>query len=73
MHPLNLASLMRRHRVTIQSLSQRTGLTMKRIREIRNMRAVSYPVYCDLYQAVTGENVFSRAMYESRYGRYSIG
>ena len=30
-----IISLMRRYRVTIRALSQRTGLTMKRVREVR--------------------------------------
>lgn len=63
--PLNLASMMRANRVTIRTLSEQTGLTMKRIREIRAMSRVPYTVYCDLYQAASGANVFDRARYDA--------
>ncbi len=61
----DLASLMRSHKVTIRELARITGITMKQIRVIRSMSRVSYPVYCDLTQAVTGQNVFNRARYDA--------
>jgi hypothetical protein len=63
----DLKALMARHKVTIRELSARTGVPMKRIREIRAMGRVSYCHYCDYTQAVTGENVFSRATYNAFY------
>jgi hypothetical protein len=69
--PFNLASLMRVHKVTIRDLSERTGATMKRIRQIRGMTSVSYTTYCDYTQAVTGVNVFSRAHYDRLQGHTS--
>jgi hypothetical protein len=57
----DLASLMRKHGVTIRDLAARTGLTMKRVRRIRATPSVPYMTYCDMTQAVTGVNVFSLA------------
>jgi len=51
-----LASLMRRNCVTIRALSQRTGITMKRIRMIRE-RGLSDPhAIRDWIEAITGED-----------------
>lgn len=61
----DLAGLMRTHKVTIRELAARTGITMKRIREIRAMDRVSYLTFCDLTQAVTGVNVFSLPRYHA--------
>lgn len=63
--PFNLTRLMRAHKVTIRDLAKRTGLTMERIRLIRAADMVPYTTYCDLHQAVTGENVFSRARHDA--------
>jgi hypothetical protein len=51
----NLAKLMRCNGVTIRDLSQTTGITQKRIREIRAMDRVPFGTFIDLRQAVTGE------------------
>jgi hypothetical protein len=66
--PFNLASLMRVHKVTIRDLSERTSITMKRIRQLRELTEVPYTTYCDITQAVTGVNVFERARYDRLHG-----
>ena len=63
-YQINLAQLMRKHGVTIRELSYRTGITMGRIRQLRRMTHMSYCVWCDLVEAITGVNVFSRAVYD---------
>lgn len=49
-----ICSLMRSNGVTIKALSQKTGITMRRIREIRT-DGVSGHAACDWYEAITGE------------------
>jgi transcriptional regulator with XRE-family HTH domain len=62
---LDLARLMRRHRVTIAELARRMGLSRAAVRRVRAADRVSYPTYCDFVQAVTGEDVFCRARYDA--------
>lgn len=62
---MNLASLMRTHKVTIRELSARMNVTMKGIRKIRKLTRVDYMTYCDFTQAVTGVNVFCRGRYDA--------
>lgn len=50
----NLARAMRANRVTIRQLAQRMGVTQKRVREVRAMRAVPYLVALDYQQAIEG-------------------
>lgn len=59
----NLGRLMRENRVALRELKARTGITLKRLRQIRAMDYVSYSTYCDLTQAVTGQNVFDPGYY----------
>lgn len=61
----NLASLMRTHHVTIAELARRMDITMKRVRQVRAMKAVDYLTYCEFAEAVTGANVFSRSDYDT--------
>ena len=49
-----LVSLMRRHKVTIRELSKRTGITMKRIRQVRRV-GLSGLAMLDWQEAVVGE------------------
>jgi hypothetical protein len=67
----NLARLMRANGVTIRELASRSGFTLARIRQIRAMDRVHYLTYCDLTQAVTGVNVFSRARYDAMSSQMS--
>jgi hypothetical protein len=48
--------LMRTHGTTIRDLSARTGITMKRIREIRECGTRSPHVTRDWVQAITGRD-----------------
>lgn len=48
-----IASLMRKHRLTIRGLKAKTGFTMKRIREIRNSGIKGHAA-CDWFEAITG-------------------
>lgn len=48
-----LSRLMRRYRVTIRELKNRTGITMKRIRQLRKIGVSGFSA-CDLYEAITG-------------------
>jgi hypothetical protein len=48
-----LCSLMRKHRVTIRDLKQRTGFTMKRIRERRESGLGGHAA-SDWHEALTG-------------------
>jgi len=50
----DLCRLMRRHRVTIRDLARRTGITQKRIREIRRSQLTGLAVH-DWIEAITGE------------------
>ena len=49
-----VATLMRRHRCTIRELKARMGITMKRIREIRNGIGLTLDAARDWAQAITG-------------------
>ncbi len=48
-----LCSLMRKHRVTIRDLKQRTGITMKRIRTVRETGLGGHAAI-DWHEAITG-------------------
>lgn len=51
-----IITMMRKHRVTISGLAQRTGITQKRIRQVRE-RGLSDPMTIrDWIQAITGED-----------------
>jgi hypothetical protein len=62
---LDLAALMREHRVTIRQLADRMGITMKRVREVRATGWVNYLAYCEFVEAVTGVCVFDRARWDA--------
>ncbi len=62
---LDLKALMRKHHTTIRQLADATGLTIARIRQLRALESFDYPVYCDLVQAISGQNVFNRARYNA--------
>lgn len=47
------ALLMRRHRVTIRQLKERTGIPMYRIRQMREFGVRGY-VACDMHEAIAG-------------------
>lgn len=51
----NLPRMMRDNEVTIEDLSHKTGITQKRIRELRKMAKVPFATYLDMKEAVTGE------------------
>jgi len=51
-----IARLMRRYKVTIRELSPRTGITMKRIRQIRETGLENRHVIRDWLQAITGSD-----------------
>ena len=51
-----ISRLMRRYKVTIRDLSQRTGITMKRIRQIRDTGLENRHVIRDWLQAITGSD-----------------
>lgn len=51
-----IASLMRRHRVTIRELKKRTGITLKRIRQIRDEGLNGREICRDWIQAITGKD-----------------
>jgi FtsP/CotA-like multicopper oxidase with cupredoxin domain len=61
----DLAPLMRANRISIRELAARMGVTMARVREVRAMARVPYPVACDYHQAITGVDVFSRARFDA--------
>jgi hypothetical protein len=50
-----IAKLMRMYRVTIRDLSQRTGITMKRIRQVRENGLDNRRAIRDWIEAITGE------------------
>ena len=53
-----VASLMRKNKVTIKELAKRMGITMKRIRQIRNTGddvALRTHAACDWIEHITGE------------------
>ena len=62
MNANELKSLMRKHRVTIRELSQRMGITMKRIREVRrgNGRPLDFLASLDWWQGVTQQELTPR-------------
>ena len=62
---LDLAALMRQHKVTIRQLAGRMGVTQARVRAVRAARRVSYFAWCEWTGAVTGRVVFCRARYEA--------
>jgi hypothetical protein len=45
--------LMRTHRITIRELAQRTGITMKRIRQVREIGIDHAAAARDWYEAIT--------------------
>lgn len=49
-----LKSMMRKHHVTIRELKSRTGITMKRIREVLDSELVGVETCRDWIQAITG-------------------
>jgi hypothetical protein len=51
-----IAKLMRMYRVTIRDLSQRTGITMKRIRQVRENGLDNRRAIRDWIEAITGED-----------------
>ena len=51
-----IISLMRRYRVTIRSLSKRTGITMKRIRNVREEGLADAHSIRDWIEAITGDD-----------------
>lgn len=61
----DLAALMRQHKMTIDDLARKTGITRKRIREVRRMDRVCYMTFCDFHEAVTGEVVFNAARFQA--------
>ena len=64
----NLAKIMRANGVTIAVLAARMGITQKRVRALRAADALHYATYCDVYQSVTGVNIFDRAFYDRYCG-----
>lgn len=61
-----IATLMRKHRVTIRELSAKTDITQKRIRQIRATEIAGHAA-CDWYEAITGSlSPRMRACYISR-------
>lgn len=65
----DLTSLMRRHGVTIRELARRMGVTMARVREVRDAKRVHYLTRCDFHEAITGDVVFSRARWDAMQRR----
>lgn len=62
---IDLAQLMRAHKITIRQLAAKMGVTIKRVREVRAMTRLSYLSYCDYYEAVTGQVIFSKARWDA--------
>jgi hypothetical protein len=52
-----IAALMRRHGVTIGDLSERTGITQIRIREVRRDGLLDVYAAIDWVEAITGEKI----------------
>lgn len=59
----NLKKLMRSHKVTIRDLKSRTGITMKRIREVRESGLTDRNAARDWVQAITGTDPGLRETY----------
>ena len=51
-----VTSLMRQYRVTIRALSQRTGITQKRIRQVRSTGLCKRNAIRDWIEAITGQD-----------------
>lgn len=51
-----LFRLMRKHRVTIRELKARTGITLKRIRQVRESGLADANAVRDWVQAITGRD-----------------
>ena len=51
-----IACLMRRHHVTIRGLSERMGIPMKRIREVRRDGLACRHAIRDWIEAITGQD-----------------
>jgi hypothetical protein len=52
----DIAHLMRKHKVTIRELAERTGITMKRIREVRAVGLEDRLAIRDWIEAIVGSD-----------------